>query len=123
MTHGKPCVKMYVLLRHMASHVSTFNGFELCINRGVHNQFMAEENGRKGEKGERRKERKERKRKRKRERGRRPVVSSSVHWRSSNQNLLNQGVKSGDSTRGYASRGRNSSYFGLLIAFGLLFLG
>ena len=65
MTHGKPCVKMHVLLRHMASHVSTCKGFELCINRGVHNQFMAEENRRKGEKGERRKERKENKRKRK----------------------------------------------------------
>ena len=34
MTHGKPCVKMHVLLRHIASHVSTCKGFELCINRG-----------------------------------------------------------------------------------------
>ena len=67
----------------MASHVSTCKGFELCINRGVHNQFIAKENGRKGEKGKEekkeRKERKERKRKRKREIGRRPAVSSSVH--------------------------------------------
>ena len=34
---------------------------------------------------------------------------------------MDQGVKSGDSTRGYASRGKDSSYFGLLLAFGLLF--
>ena len=34
---------------------------------------------------------------------------------------LDQGVKSRDSTRGYASRGMNSSYFGLFLAFGLLF--
>ena len=84
---------------------------------------MAEENGRKGEKGERRKERKERKRKRKREKGRRPTISSSMHWRSNGRNSLNQDVKPGDSMRGYASRGRDSSYFGLLLAFGLLFLG
>ena len=79
---------------------------------------------RKGEKGkgekEERKERKERKKKRNRERGRRLAVSSSVHWRSNNQNSLDQGVKSGDSMRGYVSRGRDSSYFGFL-AFGLLF--
>ena len=83
------------------------------------------ENGRKGEKGKgekkERKERKETKRKRKRERGRRPAVSSSVHWRSDGRSSLDQGVKSGDSTRGYASRGRDSSYFGLFLAFGLLF--
>ena len=76
-------------------------------------------NERKG-KGEK-KERKETKRKRKRERGRRPTVSSSVHWRSDSRNLLNQGVKFGDSTGGYASRGRDSSYFGLFLTFGLLF--
>ena len=70
-----------------------------------------------------RKERKERKTKRKRERGRRPAVSSLVPWRSKDWNSLNQEVKSGDSTRGYASRVRDSSYFGLLLAFGLLFLG
>ena len=69
------------------------------------------------------KKRKERKRKIKRERGRRLAVSSLVHWLSNSRNSLNQGVKSGDSTRGYASRGRDSSYFGLLLAFGLLFLG
>ena len=88
---------------------------------------MAEENWRKGEKREIRKERKEKKRKRKgkkkRERGRRSTVSSSVLWRSNVRNSLNQGVKSGDWMRGYASRGRDSSYFGLLLAFGLLFLG
>ena len=67
------------------------------------------------------KKRKEKKRKRKRERGRRPTISSSVHWRPDGQNSLDQGVKSGDSTRGYASRGRDSSYFGLFLAFGLLF--
>ena len=59
--------------------------------------------------------------KRKRERGRRPAVSSSVHWRSDGRNSLDQGVNSRDSTRGYASRGRDSSYFGLFLAFGLLF--
>ena len=52
---------------------------------------------------------------------RRPVVSSSVHWHSGSQNSLDQAVKSGDSTRGYTSRGRNSSYFGLFLAFWLLF--
>ena len=79
----------------------------------------------KGDKGKRekneRKERKERKRKRKRERGTRPKVSSSIHWRSEGRNLLDQGVKSRDSTRGYSSTGRDSSYFSLFLAFGLLF--
>ena len=51
------------------------------------------------------------------------MVFSSVYWRSNDRYSLNQGVKSGDSMRGNASRGRDSSYFGLLIAFGLLFLG
>ena len=74
----------------------------------------------KGEKKEI-KERKERKRKRKRERGKRPTVSSSVNWRFDDRNSLNQGVKFEDSTRGYASRGRAFSYFGLFITFGLLF--
>ena len=91
--------------------MSTCKGFELCINRGVHNQFIAKDNRRKGEKGERRKEKKkrkkERKRKREREKGRRPAISSSVDWHSNGQNSLSQGVKSGDSTRGYASRGRD----------------
>ena len=58
--------------------------------------------------------------KRKREIGRRPAVSSSVHWRFDGRNSLDQGVKSGDSMRGYASKGRDSSYFGLLLAFGLI---
>ena len=80
------------------------------------------EKWRKGEKekGEK-KERKERKRKRKRERGRRSAVSSSVHWHSDSRNSSDEGVKSRDSTRGYASRGRDSSYFGLFLAFELLF--
>ena len=43
--------------------------------------------------------------------------------RSDGRNSLDQGVKSGDSMRVYVSRGRYSSYFGLLLAFGLLFLG
>ena len=34
MTHGKPCVKMHVLTRHMGSHVSTCMSFELCIKGG-----------------------------------------------------------------------------------------
>ena len=49
------------------------------------------------------------------------TVSSSVHWHSDSRNLLDQGVKSKDSTRGYASRGRDSSYCGLFLSFGLLF--
>ena len=49
------------------------------------------------------------------------MVSSLVYWHSDGRNSLDQGVKSGDSTRGYASRGRDSFYFGLFIAFGLLF--
>ena len=69
---------------------------------------------------ERKKEREKRK-KRKRERGKKPAVSSSVHWRSDGWNSLDQGVKSGDLTRGYASRGRDSSYFGLFLTFELLF--
>ena len=32
MTRGKPCVKMHVFTIHMASHVSTCMGFDLCIN-------------------------------------------------------------------------------------------
>ena len=68
-----------------------------------------------------RERRKDRKRKRKRERGRRSTVSFSVHWHSKGRNSLDQGVKYGDSTRGYTSRGRDSSYFCLFLAFGLLF--
>ena len=49
------------------------------------------------------------------------MVSSSVHWCPDCRNLLNQGEKSGDSTRGYASRGRDSSYFDLFLTLGLLF--
>ena len=83
------------------------------------------EKGRKGEKGKgekkERKERKERKMKRNRERGRGPTVSFSVHWCFDCRNSLNQGVKSKDSTRGYSSRGRDSSCFGLFLAFELLF--
>ena len=41
---------------------------------------------------------------------------------SDDRNLLVQGVKYRDLTRGYASRDRDSSYFYLLLAFGLLFL-
>ena len=41
--------------------------------------------------------------------------------RSDGQNSFDQGVKSGDSTRGYASRGMDSFYFGLPLAFRLLF--
>ena len=49
------------------------------------------------------------------------MVSSSIHWRSDGRNLLDREAKSGDSTKGYGSRGRDSSYFGLFLAFGLLF--
>ena len=44
-----------------------------------------------------------------------------VHWGSDDRNSLDQGVKSENSTRGYASRGKDSSYFGLFLVFGLLF--
>ena len=49
------------------------------------------------------------------------MVSSSVHWCSDGLNSFDQGVKYGDSMRGYTSRGRDSSYFGLFLVFGLLF--
>ena len=129
-THGNPYVKMHVLLRHMESHAcDTWHARVLnCVQIGgfTTSLWQKRTGGKKrkgkGEKKER-KERKERKRKRKREKGKRPAVSSLVHWCSNGQNSLNQGVKSEDSTRGYASSGRNFSYFGLLLAFGLLFLG
>ena len=115
-THGKPCVHM-----HANGHAYKWYVF---VKEGEGSRKGKDkgrkEELRKGEKKER-KERKERKRKRKRERGRRPVVSSSVHWHFEGRNLLDQGVKSGDSTRGYASRGKDSSYFGLFLAFGILF--
>ena len=47
--------------------MSTCKGFELCINKGVHKQFIAEKNGRKGEKGESRKEREKRKKRKEKE--------------------------------------------------------
>ena len=74
-------------------------------------------------KGEKKKKKKRKKKKRKieRERGRRPEISSSIHWDFYHWNSLNQGVKSGDSMRGYASRARDSSNFGLFLAFELLF--
>ena len=71
-------------------------------------------------KRDKKKKRKERKRKRKR--GRRSAVSSSVHWRFHGRNSLDQGVKSRDSSRGYDSRGRDSSYLGFFLSFELLFL-
>ena len=73
-----------------------------------------------------RKEREERKRegrRRKGERKRERERGRKGSRRSDCRNSLDQGVESGDSTRVYASRGRDSSYFGLLVAFGLLFLG
>ena len=100
-------------------HVSTCMEHEIAIKRSSQPVRRGVEQQRGKEK---RKERKKKKRKRKRERGRRSVVSSSVHWRSNSQNSLDQGVNFGDSTRGYASRGRDSSYFGLFLAFGILFL-
>ena len=48
-------------------------------------------------------------------------MSSLVHWRFDGRNSLDQGVKSGDLTRGNASRGRDSSCFGLFLAFRPLF--
>ena len=98
---------------------------ESSINRSFCRRRRGEEERRERERRKkRRKERKKkRKRKRKKERGKRPTVSYSVYWHSDDRNSLNQRVKSGDSKRGYASRCRDSSYFGLLIAFGLLFLG
>ena len=83
-----------------------------------------ENKGKKEKKEKKERERKEGKRRKKeigkekklRERGRKGSR------RSDGRNSLDQGVESGDSTRAYASRGRDSSYFGLLIAFGLLIL-
>ena len=49
------------------------------------------------------------------------TVSFLVHWCSDGRNSLDQGLKSGDSTRGYASRGTYSSYLGLFLYFRLLF--
>ena len=73
-------------------------------------------------KEKRKREKKERKGKGKKKRNRRRLeVSSSVHWRFGSRYSLNQGVKSRDSTRAYASRSRDSSFFGLLLAFGLLY--
>ena len=98
------------------------------INRSVRRRRRGEEE-RKREREERRERerrrerRKERKKKRKRKRGgRRPTVSSSIHWHFDSRNSLNQGVKYEDSTRGYVSKGRDSSYFGCLwtIVFGLI---
>ena len=72
------------------------------------------------------KEEKGRKEKKEREREMEEIereIGRKGSRRSDGRNSLNQGVKSGDSTRAYASRGRDSSYFGLLPAFGQLFLG
>ena len=88
-TYGKPCVHLHVFTRHMASHVSTCMEGASSINMLVRRRRRGEEE-RKREREERREKemrkerRKERKKKwkRKRERGRRPAVSSSVHWRS-----------------------------------------
>ena len=91
----------------MVSHVSTCMEGASSINRSVRRRRRGEEE-RKREREEKRKRetRKEKKKKRNRERGRRPVVSSSVHWRSDGQNSLDQRVTSGDSTRNCATRGR-----------------
>ena len=93
------------------------------INSGEGQPRRKEREKGKGEKGK--KEKKEREREgeereregeeREREGGRKGSR------RSDDRNSLDQGVKSRDSTRGYASRGRDSSYFSLLLAFGLLF--
>ena len=103
----------------MENHASTFMDVKLCINRCVRRRRRIKQEGkakwRKGEKG------KGEKKEKKKKRGRRPTVSSSVHRRLDGRNSLDQGVKSQDSTRGYASRGRDFSYFGLFLTFGLLF--
>ena len=98
-----------------------------CVSiGGDHNKLGAEQKEKKGKKGKKeKKEKKERERKegkregeeRGRERGRKGSR------RSDGLNSLDQGVKSGDSTRDYASRGKDSSYFCLLLVFGLLFSG
>ena len=66
-THDKPCVKMN--LRHMASHVSTCKGFELCINRGgsqpVYSRREQKERRKEREKRKKRKEKEKKGRKRK----------------------------------------------------------
>ena len=105
----------------MASHVSTcmeceiqYKWEEISSGEGkLRRKEREKENGEKGkkEKKEREREGEERERERGRKRSR----------RSDGQNSLDQEVKSGDSTRGYTSRGRDSSYFGLLPAFRILF--
>ena len=94
---------------------------ESSINRSIRRR-RGRRKGEKG-KGEKKKKEKEKEKERKKERGKRPTVSYLVYWHSDDRNSLNQRVKSGDSMRGYASRCRDSSYFGLLLALGQLFLG
>ena len=76
------------------------------------------------EKGKGEKKRKE-KQEREREGEERERGGRKGSRRSDSRNSLDQGVKSGDSTRGYTSRGRNSAYFGFTsslwaIVFGLI---
>ena len=106
MTHAL----VHVFTKHMENRVSTcmecqiVYKWEVFVDEGGGSR-KGKEKGRKEEKGKREKKEKKGKRKRKRERGRRPTVSSLNHWRSYGRNSLDQEVKSGDSTRGYASRG------------------
>ena len=81
----------------MASHVSTCMEGASSINRLVRRRRRGEkERKRKGGNERKGKEKGKKKRKRKRERGRRPAVSSSVHWSFDGQNSLDQGVTSKD---------------------------
>ena len=74
---------------------------------------------------ERRKEREKRKKIKENEKKERKMKEAggfflcSLAFRQSE--LVEPRRKFEDSTRGYASRGKDSSYFGLLLAFGLLF--
>ena len=128
MAHGKPCVKVNVFTRHMANHVSTCMEYEIkykwepCVKVNVFTRHMANhvstcmEYEIKYKWEEISSDEGAAKKKRNRER-----KIQAVLRRSEGQNLLDQGVKSEDLTRGYASEGRDSSYFGLFLAFGLLF--
>ena len=98
---------------HMASHVST------CMPMGMPIKWEETSSGEGKQRGKRKRKRKWRERRESKERKREGRRKGSRC--SEGRNLLDQGVKSGDSMRGYTSRGRDSSYFGLLLAFGLLF--
>ena len=56
-THGKPCVHLHVLTRHMASHVSTCMEGSSSVNRSVHRRRRGEEERKRETEGRRERER------------------------------------------------------------------